>query len=160
MIVGNGDIASVLPDRDDLNFFASGVSNSGEKRGSEYARERELLLRQDRAAHIVYFGTLAVFYSDTPYTRHKLSQEATIKDEFDTWTIMRIGNITFGDNPHTLINYLRAHPDAEIRDEVRYIVGEYEFLHWVNLIPPWSAEMNLTGRMMTVKEIKEEYCEE
>ena len=46
MIIGNGNIARALKDidRDDLLFFASGVSNSQEDRESEYKREMELLL--------------------------------------------------------------------------------------------------------------------
>ena len=47
MITGSGDIASVLPNREDLHFFASGVSNSQETRESEYEREEDLLLEQD-----------------------------------------------------------------------------------------------------------------
>ena len=43
MIVGNGSIASVLEDRDDLVFFASGVSNSSCADEKEYERELNLL---------------------------------------------------------------------------------------------------------------------
>ena len=39
MIVGNGNIAKVLKDRDDLVFFASGVSNSSCTDEKEYERE-------------------------------------------------------------------------------------------------------------------------
>lgn len=46
MIIGNGDVASVLQDRDDLIYFASGVSNSQETRGSEFRREKDLLFEQ------------------------------------------------------------------------------------------------------------------
>lgn len=156
MIVGNGDIASILPDSNWL-FFASGVSNSQETNEEEYQRELDLLLDQSRDAHIVYFSSLAIFYSDTRYTRHKLDMEATIKENFPLYTIIRIGNITWGDNPHTLINYLRAHPEAEIRNELRYIIGPDEFLHWVDMIPNWSCEINIPGRTLTIEEIVDEY---
>src|SRR3990167_4350739 len=112
MIIGNGDIASVLPDRKDLLYFAAGVSNSSETRGSEYEREKNLLLEQDKTKHIVYFSTLAVFYSKTRYTEHKQYMEYLIKDNFKHWTIIRLGNITWGKNPNTLINYLKSHPEA------------------------------------------------
>lgn len=158
MVIGNGDVASVLPEREDLLFFASGVSNSQETEPAEYQREIDLLLEQPRDAHIVYFGSLAIFYSDTPYTRHKRATEALVKEEFDTYTIMRLGNISWGSNPHTLINYLRAHPDAEIRDEYRFVINQDEFLHWVGMIPTWSCEMNTPGTRMKVKEIHERYC--
>ena len=156
-IVGSGDIASVLPDRRDLLFFASGVSNSQETRESEYQREKDLLLEQDRKAHLVYFGSLAIFYADNRYVHHKLEMESMVKRNFEQNTIVRIGNINWGTNPHTLINYLREHPEAEIRDEVRYVVGKEEFLHWIGMIPLWNCEINLPGRKMTIKEIQNEY---
>lgn len=156
-IVGNGDIAGVLPVSEKL-FFASGVSNSQEIRESEYQRELGLLLEQPRDAHLVYFSTLAVFYLNSAYTRHKKRMEAVIAEKFKHYTIVRIGNITFGENPHTLINYLKAHPEAKIRDEYRYVIDKEEFLHWLNLIPAWSCEMNITGKRMKVQDIKNEYC--
>lgn len=157
-VIGHGDIASVLPHRDDLLFFASGVSNSQCTDQKQYDREVRLLLSQDDRAHIVYFSSLAIFYADTHYTQHKRYMETLIRENFPRWTVMRLGNITWGNNPHTLINYLRAHPEAEIRDEYRYIIDRDEFLHWVNLIPPWNCEMNITGQRLKVKEIKEKYC--
>src|SRR3989304_9134509 len=97
-IIGNGDIASVLPKRHDLLLFASGVSNSQETRESEYRREKNLLLKQDRKAHIVYFSTLAVLYGNNRYVQHKREMEALIKQKFPHYTIMRLGNITWGTN--------------------------------------------------------------
>lgn len=157
MVIGNGDIASVLPESD-LLFFASGVSNSQCEDEAQYRREVDLLLGQPRDAHIVYFGSLAVFYSDTRYTRHKLDMEATVRENFPHYTIMRIGNITWGDNPHTLINYFNDHPNAVPRDEERYVIDKDEFLHWIGQIPDWNCEMNITGKRMKVKEIKDGYC--
>ena len=158
MIIGNGDIASALPHREDLLFFASGVSNSKELRESEYEREKDLLLKQDKTKHIVYFSSLVVFYGHTRYTKHKKLMELLVKTCFENYTIIRIGNITWGTNPHTLINYLKAHPKAEIKDEYRYVCDKEEFLHWINLIPQWNCEMNITGRKMKVAEIVKEYC--
>lgn len=162
MTVGHGDIASVLPDRSDLLFFASGVSNSQEKRRSEYKREKDLLLKQKKSHHIVYFSTLSVFYYDTMYTRHKKQMERLIKKNFKKYAIMRIGNITWGKNPNTLINFFRQQindgKQLTIRDEYRYIVDKDEFLHWINMIPKWPVEMNLTGRRMKVQQIIDEYC--
>ena len=158
MIIGDGDIASALPDRKDLLFFASGVSNSQETRESEYQREEDLLLKQDQRNHFVYFSSLAIFYSNTRYTKHKLKMENRVKEKFPAYTIIRLGNIIWGDNPHTLINYLKAHPEAEIKDEYRYICDKEELLHWINLIPKWSCEMNVPGRRMKVKEVVDIYC--
>jgi len=158
MIVGSGDIASVLTDRPDFVYFAAGVSNSGEIRKSEFQREVALLARQDRTKRLVYFSSLSIFYNDTRYTKHKLAMEALVKQFSRRYCIVRLGNIDWGSNPHTLINYLKAHPEAEIRDEYRYVVGKDEFLHWINLIPNWNCEMNVPGRMMKVREIYEAYC--
>src|SRR3990167_2764471 len=162
MIIGHGDIASVLSNRKDRLYFASGVSNSSEIRESEYTREKNLLLKQDRKLHVVYFSTLAVLYGDNRYVQHKSEMEKLIKQEFPRYTIMRLGNITWGTNPHTLINFfrrqLKAGKPIEIKNTYRYIIDKDEFLHWLNLIPDWNCEMNITGRRMKVKEIVDEYC--
>lgn len=162
MIVGHGDIASVLPDREDLLFFAAGVSNSGETRESEYERESELLLGQDSSNHLVYFSSLSIFYSRTRYTLHKLQMEDYVRGFFDHYTIIRVGNITWGNNPNTLINFIRNkikdREPLEIKNVYRYVVEKEEFLHWIDLIPEFSCEMNIVGRRMLVKEIVKEYC--
>lgn len=162
MIVGKGDIASVLTDRPDRLYFASGVSNSREIRESEYQREIDLLLAQDKFQHLVYFSSLSIFYSQTPYTNHKRFMEMTVRREFDRYTIMRMGNITWGENPHTLINFIknkiRNREPFEIQNVYRYVIDKEEFLHWINLIPPWPCEMNLPGKMLTVREIVKQYC--
>jgi hypothetical protein len=157
MIIGHGDIASVLKDREDRIYFASGVSNSQEKRESEYLRELVLLMEQDSHRHLVYFSSLCIFYSDSRYSIHKQLMEQAVMDRFRTYTIVRLGNITWGKNPHTLINYLRAHPEAEIKDIYRFIVSKEEFLYWMEMIPNFSCEMNIPGCRMLVKEIKEKY---
>jgi len=157
MIIGDGDIASILPHREDLLFFASGVSNSKETRESEYLRELKLLCRQYKTKHIVYFSSLSIFYANNRYQQHKRAMEALIKEKFFKYTIIRIGNITWGKNPHTLINYLKAHPKAEIKDVYRYICDKEELLHWINLIPSWSCEMNIPGQRLKVAEIVKKY---
>ncbi len=162
MIIGKGDIASALKkqDRKDLLFFASGVSNSGETRESEYKREIDLLLRQDRDSHIIYFSSLCVYYSDSRYARHKRYMEQLVK-KFKTWTIIRIGNIDWGTNPYTLINYLRNRKKKgqklQIKNVYRYMLNRKEFDHWIRLIPSWSCEMNIPGRRMKVSKIVKEY---
>lgn len=161
MIIGNGDIASVLPDRPDLLFFASGVSNSKETDEAAYNRERNLLLSLNKDQHIVYFSSLAVFYGKTRYVKHKLEMEAIVKFWFTKNTIIRLGNITWGDNPHTLINYFRRvikeRMPYQVDDAYRYIIEQDEFLHWINLIPAWTCEMNIPGRRMKVVDIVEKY---
>jgi hypothetical protein len=160
MIIGHGDLASVLKDREDRIYFASGVSNSQEDRESEYQREIDLLMNQDTLRHIVYFSSLSIFYTDTRYTQHKLYMESLIKNNFDHYTIVRLGNITFGKNPHTIINFfknkIKNHEKIEIQDTYRYIVDKDEFLYWINFIPEWNCEMSIIGRRMKVSNILEE----
>ena len=161
MILGSGDIASAIKDNKKLLFFASGVSNSKETRESEYEREENLLLEQNPNKHIVYFSSLCVFYSHTRYAQHKNMMESIIKDTFKHYTIMRLGNITWGNNPNTIINYFRNEKKnkraIEIRDEYRYIITKEEFQHWLSLIPYWNCEMNITGRMLSIKKIVKEF---
>ena len=161
MILGRGDIASVLHDRDGYIFFASGVSNSQEDREKEYDREKTLLLKQDQEMHLVYFSSLSIFYADGRYQQHKMEMEALVRENFKTYTIVRIGNISWGNNPHTIINYLRnkiqKRDRVRIDDVYRYIVDQEEFMHWVEMIPDWSCEINIPGRRMKVSQIVEEY---
>ena len=159
MIVGHGDIARVLP-KSDLLFFASGVSNSQEEREAEYTRERDLLLSQGDGRRLVYFGSLCIFYSDSRYAVHKLEMERLVRT-FPKWTILRLGNITWGNNPHTLINHLKLQhargEELDIQNVYRYVCDKEEFLYWVNLIPDWNCEMNVPGRRMKVKDIVSTY---
>ena len=161
MVLGHGDIASVLTDRDDIIYFASGVSNSRETDERQYKREMRFLLLQDKSKHLVYFSSLCVFYADTRYAKHKKDMEFAVKLLFDKYTIIRIGNITWGNNPNTLINFLRNKikngEPVEIQDVYRYIVDKEEFLYWIDMIPNWSAEMNIPGRRMKVLDIIKEY---
>lgn len=160
-IIGHGDIASVLTDRDDICFFASGVSNSQEKRESEYGREYKLLMEQPSGRHLVYFSTLSVFYGTGRYVEHKRRMEAVVRENFTHWTIVRIGNITWGTNPHTLINHFRQQlRDCQrptIEDVDRYIVEKAEFLHWVGMIPEWNCEINIPGKRMKVQAVWKKY---
>ncbi len=165
MIIGHGDIAHALKDvaaRENFIYFASGVSNSRETRESEYEREKDLLLSQNKNKHLVYFGSLAIFYnSETRYSKHKKEMEDVVRKNFPHYTIIRLGNITWGTNPHTLINFFKdAHRKGEelqIQDTYRYLVEKEEFLHWIEVIPEWNCEMNITGRRMKVIDIVNTY---
>jgi len=161
MIIGRGTIASVLPDREDLLFFASGVSNSSETNESEYDREINLLLDQDKNAHLVYFSTLSLFYNSTRYTQHKKYMEELIKKRFKRYTIMRLGSPTWGSNENHLVAYFRGKlkrgEPFQIWDTERYVLEKAEFLHWVNKIPKWNCEMNVPGIRMNVQDIVKKY---
>ena len=161
MIIGNGTIASVLPQREDLLFFASGVSNSSEVNETEYQREIDLLLSQDKRKRIVYFSTLSMFYNSTRYTQHKKFMEDLIKKTFKRWTILRLGSPTWGNNPNHLVaffrNKIKKGEPFQVWDTERYVLEKDEFLHWVNRIPTWNCEMNIPGTRMSVKDIVKKY---
>ena len=160
MIIGNGNIASVIQDKENILFFASGVSNSQEIRESEYQREINLLMQQDRNQHIVYFSSLCVFYSKGRYSQHKLEMERTVKSYFSHYTIVRLGNLLWDKNPHTIINFFRdkinKNESFEIKDEYRFLVSKDEFQYWLNMIPEWNCEMNVPGKLIKVEQIVNE----
>lgn len=154
MIIGHGDISSVLIDRDDVTFFASGVSNSRCSDPLKFKREENLLKDQPRHIHLVYFSTLSIYYNWSPYVAHKKRMEQLVKDLFQSYTIVRIGNISWGTNPNTLLNYLKAHPEAEVQKTYRHVIDKEEFQYWLNMIPVKQRnEMNVPGRMVWVPDL-------
>lgn len=168
MIIGNGAIASALYESRVNNFsrlyFASGVSNSHELLESEYQREKDLLSQQPRNQRLVYFSSLSIFYSQTRYANHKREMEELVRSTFPQYTIVRLGNITWGENPRTLINFMRLKKQknekyvAPAGYKYRYIVNKGEFLHWIKLIPEWNCEINVPGERLTFKEIFQKYA--
>ena len=179
MVIGNGDIASVLPDRDDLLFFASGVSNSGKVYWREYEREKQLLLsdaviplcrmKGAQGKRLVYFSSLGILdgkpseFGKSSYYCHKIEMEWMVRHNFPKYTIIRLGNITWGKNPHTIINFfkdkiLKKEP-LDIRDEYRFLVDKDEFLFWIDRIPDWNCEMSIPGRRLKVADIVKEIKE-
>ena len=154
MIYGSGDIAQVLQVKRGITFFASGVSNSESTDSQAFEREIKLLNSVDRSTHLVYFSTLSIYYSKSEYVAHKIEMERLIQKRFKSWTIIRLGNITWGTNPHTLLNYLKANPQAQRRDEIRYLIDKDEFLHWIDKIRIGTNDiMNITGKQINVKEL-------
>lgn len=161
MILGRGDIASVLPDNEELVFFACGVSNSRCEDKTEYKREIETLSKLPVTKRIVYFSSLSIFDKNTRYTRHKLNMESKVKEWFPMYCIIRLGNITWGNNPNTFLNFIRAKMEAgeayTVFDEVKYMVEKDEFLHWIAKIPNFNCEMNIPGTTMTVQQAINKY---
>ena len=159
-ITGNGTVARALVDREGFIFFASGVSNSSETREDEYKREESLLMQQDQSKHLVYFSTLSIFYANNRYAEHKRHMEKVIMTYFDRYTIVRLGNLSFGNNENHLIPFLRkkikSNEPIDIQDVYRYPLDLDEFQYWMSMIPDWSCEMNIPGRRMKVVELIED----
>lgn len=158
MIIGRGNIASAINDRDDVTFFASGVSNSEEIRTSEFNREKDLLLSQDKERHLVYFSSLSIYYNSNEYNKHKKRMEQLVRDTFKSYTIVRVEVIAWGRNPTTIHNVFRqklcAGNSIEIKDTTRYVLEKWEFQNWLKLIPVGEKnEMNIPGRSHEIIDI-------
>lgn len=150
MIVGNGNIASVLQDREDVIFFAAGVSNSNETREDEFQRELILLLDQDKQKHLVYFSSLSIYRNNNPYNYHKRRMEGVVKRHWRYYTIVRVEIIAWGKNPTTIHNVFRSKlqrgEPIQVNPTHRYVLQKEEFLYWLGLIPVGQCnEMNIPG---------------
>jgi hypothetical protein len=160
MIVGRGDIASVLNDRDGAIFFVSGVSNSNETRESQFMREIELLDKQDKTKCLFYFSTIALddINKKNEYHTHKRKMELLIKSNFENYNIIRIGNITWGSNPNTFINYIKNKKNkgepVEIKDEYKYIIDKEQLVLLTDNLPLIGQNtICVFGRMAKVAEL-------
>ena len=162
MIVGRGDIASILNDREGAIFFVSGVSNSLEKRESEYERERKLLSEQDKTKCIFYISSITIDNKEkfevSRYLQHKKEMEDYIKNNFENYNIIRIGNITWGSNPNTFLNYIKNkiqnNESFFISDEYKFMITEKELLSLTDNLPLKSQnQISVFGKMVKVKDL-------
>ena len=160
MIVGKGDIASILNDREGVIFFASGVSKSTETNESEFWREIELLDSQDKSKCIFYFSSIAIddITKNTDYLAHKRKMELLIKSNFENYNIIRIGNITWGSNPNTFINYIKNKKSkgesVEIKDEYKYMIDKEQLVLLTDNLPLTGQNtICVFGRMAKVAEL-------
>lgn len=136
MVLGSGLIARAFEHlRGDgrVLLFACGVSNSTTAVEADYARERDLLMAQERdTARLVYFSTCSLFdplLGNAGYIRHKLRMEDLIRDRFPDHLILRLPNVVgHTPNPHTLCNHIRncilaGHTLAVQTKACRYMMG-------------------------------------
>lgn len=158
MIIGHGDIAKVLNDRDGFIFFASGVSNSSETSESEFEREEHLLSRFYGSGFLlVYFSSISIFLKQSPYTEHKQLMESLVRHHFENYNIIRLGNIDWGSNPNTFINYIKnrqrlGYP-VEIRDELKYMISKEQFLTVTDNLPRFGKhEISVFGEIKRVQD--------
>ena len=125
MIIGNGLIANLFTehDRENIIFFASGVSNSLETEKSAFLREEDLLrktLEENSDKIFIYFSTCSIYDSSkngSPYVNHKLKMEQIVEELADQFLILRVSNaVGKGGNPNLLMNYLvnAFHQEKEI----------------------------------------------
>ncbi|MGH1518938.1 NAD-dependent epimerase/dehydratase family protein [Chryseobacterium sp. JK1] len=116
MIIGNGILANAVRpyDKEDVIYFASGVSNSLETDPSEFEREITLLestIEKFPEKKLIYFSTCSIYdptKTDSLYVAHKLNAEKIITQQCKNYVIFRVGNaVGRGGNPNTLINFLK-----------------------------------------------------
>lgn len=152
MILGSGNIAKVLNDREGAIFFASGISNSSFAEDFECAREWSLLRSQPKDKCLFYFSTISIAYKESPYTVHKLTMEKLVKANWENYNIIRIGNIDWDDNPNTFLNALRAKKAKgepfEVYNEYRFMINKEQLLLLTDNLPLIGKnEINAFGRM-------------
>lgn len=138
MIVGRGNIASVIADRADVLFFASGVADSQCVNYDEFNREKRLLsvyYDPSDTRSLFYFSSICVNFINTPYAKHKREMEDMIRTYWKNFCIVRIGNIEWDQSPKTFVNYIKANPGAEIKDEYRYMIDKETFVMLCNSLP-------------------------
>lgn len=139
MIIGAGNIASVLNDRLGCIFFASGVSNSQERDPVVFEREYDLLMRQPKVFCLFYFSTISINFTFTPYTLHKRTMEKVIHEHFENYNILRIGNLVGDTNPNTFVNFIRDKrakgEPVEILDQYRYMLEKKDLLLMTDNLP-------------------------
>ena len=161
MIVGKGDIASILNDREGAIFFASGVSKSTETNESEFWREIELLDKQDKTKCLFYFSSITLDDMSkigNQYLAHKRKMELIVKSNFKNYNIIRIGNISWGSNPNTFINYIQNKikngEPVEIKDEFKYLINKEQLLLLTDNLPLVGQNtISVFGRMAKVNEL-------
>ncbi len=161
MIIGNGSIAKVLNDKEDIVFFASGVSNSSCTDEKEYEREFNLLKTVPTNKHVVYFSNLGIYYKQDRYTQHKRDIEEYIRNNYKSYTIVRIEVCEWVTTPNTILNVFKRQLsqgiEPTIQNTTRYVLSLPEFLYWIDLIQPGVRnEMNILGRKLTIAQIVDE----
>ena len=125
MIIGNGLIANLFRenDRENVVFFASGVSNSLETDKSAFLREENLIrktIKENPNKIFIYFSTCSIYDSSkngSSYVNHKLKMEQIVEELANQFLILRVSNaVGKGGNPNLLMNYLvnAFHQEKEI----------------------------------------------
>jgi len=169
MIIGGGLIAKTLvefKDTPDVIIFASGVSNSQEVNSTVFAREKDLLLSQERDKTIIYFSTCSIFDAtaqQTMYVKHKVAMEALLRYNFPKFKIIRLPTVLGNNNnPHTLFNHILN--KINLGEEVTVVRGAWRYLLDVDdlkiiiplIVKTEGNSMNVTyGNVLTVLSIVE-----
>lgn len=102
----------IYENNNDVLIFASGVSNSSEKKEAEYQREFELLKENvNFPGKIIYFSTISIFdpsLEDTKYVLHKKKIEKYLLENCKSFLVFRLPIIIGkSQNKNTFFNYFK-----------------------------------------------------
>ena len=159
-IIGRGDIARALRPHNNKNalFFASGVSKSTTSNIKEFKREEELLIEMFTTHYnkcLFYFSSINID-ADTPYMQHKRNMEVLIKKIWTHYYIIRLGNIWWGKNRFTFINFitdpLRKVDFRKVRwKEKKYVIYRDDFVLIAYLPLKGKHTINIFSECNTVR---------
>jgi hypothetical protein len=146
MIIGRGTIASIIEDKENFIYFATGNSNrnplTDESKQKEIERVKSFIGTADM---FVYFSGLNIYFApDTEYAKFKVEMEKLVKESFENYCILRLGSVTWGNNPNTLYNFLKNkitnNQELEVQDTYRYSNDRDDLIHWISLIPSYGKK--------------------
>lgn len=159
MIIGRGDISKAIDDREGFIFFAAGCSNRFKLTDDAMQKEEWAIQGIRTEKMFVYFSTLSIYRQQhNAYITHKIRMEVLVK-QFTNHCIMRIGNITWGDNPNTLINHLKK-DQSRVEETYRHLISINDLQYWCHQIPRFGKhQMNVTGRLVYVPDLVNEINE-
>lgn len=166
MIVGSGDIAKILTDRSGAIIFAAGVSNSQCIGESQYLRERKMIESfslNKYSCCFFYFSSISIFYTTSRYTKHKEEMEELVRKLYHNHNIIRLGNITWGNNQNTFLNHIlnkrNNNQSYVIRDEMKFMIDRKQLCDVVNGLPlnSGSNTISVFGEAMKVEKAIEKY---
>lgn len=166
MIVGRGDIAKALHDRQGAIIFAAGVSNSQCTDEAEYLREKKMIESFSLNKYsecFFYFSSMSIFFKTTRYTKHKEEMEDLVRRSFHNHHIIRLGNITWGSNPKTFLNFIKDRMNNNesfaIKDEIKFMIDQAQLSSLVKCLPLQNGANTISvfGDAMKVDEAIKKY---
>lgn len=113
VIVGKGMLAEAFKDykvENDFLLLAAGVSDSSERKNSAFLREKRTVreaICNNSSLKAVYFSTCSIYgVARTPYIEHKLEMENLIKENAESYLILRLPQVVGYTRNLTLISFV------------------------------------------------------
>lgn len=169
MIVGHGDIAKAInTDRVDAIYFASGISDSLYAGDKEFLREEQMIKSFSLNGYtktFFYFSSMSIFFKESKYTEHKKKMEDLVSKLYCHHWIIRLGNIWWGENPNTFLNYLKNRIDNnqpyKVKEEWKYMIERHDFQQVVCNLPLFAGghTICLCSDVMKVEQALKRYME-